>query len=260
VKRQRIRSLPVDPLVRDWLREAKIKTTFDLWQSIGTDFCKGVGRVARKTRIDRPLLLSVLGAGLTQDERWRPTFREVVAVLFLLAVGLLAVLRIAEAAGLDFPFPALAVSIKQVVVKGDLPAFREITGNDLAEEIKPSTEEGLTDRQKAVGRYLLHPLRKGDVLHTGDLGPSRIQARWIVSLSLPSARLGALAERGADVRLILSPRRGTAHGAVEAKATILDVQRNGETALVTVAVPDDQRASIAAALATSEVFFSTTTP
>jgi hypothetical protein len=260
VKRQRIRSLPVDPLVRDWLREAKIKTTVDLWQHIGNDFCKGLGRVARKTRIDRPLLLSVLGTGLAQDERWRPTFREVLVALFLLAVVLLLVLRVAEATGLDFPFKAMAVSTKQVVVEGDLPAFREITENDLAEKIKPSTEEGLTDRNKAVGRYLLHPLRKGDVLHARDLGPSQIQTRWIISLSLPSARLGALAERGADVRLILSPRRGIAQGAVEENVTILDVQRNGETALVTVAVPDTQRSSIAAALATSEVFFSTTTP
>jgi hypothetical protein len=253
--------LPVDPLVRRWLREEEIETTADLWQRIGPDFRKGLDEVARETRIDRPLLLPVLGAGLAQEKRWRPSLREMIAALLLLALGLLAVLRIAEAAGLaTFPVPALAVSEEQVVLKGDVPAFRVITPNDLGLKKQPRTEKGLTNSKKAVGHYLLRPLHKGDVLHAGDVGSGGLPGHWILTLNLPSARLGPLVEPGSSALLILSPRRRAAPEAVEAEALILDVRRNGETALVTLAVPVGKKTQIAAALATSEVFFSTTTP
>jgi SAF domain len=257
----KIRDLPLEPpAVRGWLRDAGIKTSDDLWREIGPDFEVGLARVEQSARVAADRLLHALGAAAAEEPR-RLSFLEALFCLGLAALALLAALRIAEGFGFaDFPLRSMSESTDQVVVKREVPAFQILTADDLDTNSRPRTEKGLADPKKAVGSYLLRPLQKGDVLHPGDLGPGALQGRWIVTLSLPSARMGPLVERGSDVLLLLSPRRGGAPGAVEAPASILDVRRSGETALVTLALPADRRPEIANALATSEVFFPTRAP
>lgn len=266
----KLRDLPLEPLVRGWLRDEKLRTSDDLWREVGPDFQAGLTEVNRKTRIARDRLVEALGAAAAAERRWRLSWGEALLGLACVALLALAGLRVAEAFGVQpFPLSGLTAEVDQMVVapRGGLPAFHVLAENDLRPAPRPLTAAGMTHKADALGRYLLRPVAAAGVVRESDLSSIRLPAailagRWIVTLHVDLSALGPQVAPGTTALLALSPKPGTARPAVEAEALILDIAKgaSGGPPVVTVAIAPERRAEIAAALGSAEVFLGRVIP
>src|SRR5436305_7335052 len=93
----KIRDLPIEPLVRGWLRDEKIRTADDLWREVGPEYAEGIARVQAKTRIARDGLVQALGAAAATESAPGFPAGQALAALALVALLALGCLRAAEA-------------------------------------------------------------------------------------------------------------------------------------------------------------------
>jgi hypothetical protein len=259
----KIRNLPMEPSVRDWLRDDGIRTSDDLWREIGSRFSRGLAGTAKRTRIAPGRLLHALGAAAAAEREWRLSTGEALLGLALLALLALAGLRVAEALGLQaFPLPPLTARVDQLVVvpRGGLPAFHVLSETDLRPAPRSRIAGGVTRKADVLGRYLLRPLAVGAVVRASDVGAVKLPAavlagRRIVTLHVDAAALGPQVTPGTEASLVLAPKPGVVRVAVDAEVVVLSVEKDaGGRAVVAVAIAPERWADVATALGSSEVF------
>jgi hypothetical protein len=254
----------ISPDVLKKLRTNKVKTTDALWRRIGeqshagTDaenFDAGVQKVAE----DLGLQCDDVKAILIKEE-WLeahpPEHRWRVLIPVLLVVVALAGVR-------AFRFAGSRTLIEQVVSTSELAAFQVIEPADVTHAPKPATNEGVREIPTVVGRYLLAPVGKDQVIQDKQLSAvtldaSSLQDRVIVSIPLASSSITPNVMAGAGVELVFSPRAPSPDGRLidplRVDAIVLKLDDQKGSLIGTFAIMRSSIDAVAKALATSDIY------
>lgn len=240
------------PREREALAKAGVRTPEQLWEKAAENPAQALAELSTATQLTPARLVDALAEGgkaEAKPARGNPIVRHWLDITVLAGVTLVVFLARQEPPRRERPVAQLLAAV---------PAFHVLRDTDITDTTTLPTK-GAVRRDVLPGRVTLRPMKAGEPVTEGDLGPrtspDALAGRAIVSLSMHPARTAAAPHPGARMGMVLSPRvPGSGAGAVLQDVLVLHAAQTDSTLQIVAALPRADLPVVAALAGSSDLY------